>query len=148
MARGLTRRQELILQFLIDYIQKEGYPPSIREIGQHFQIGSLRGVTVHLDALEKKGYIERANLPRSIRVIHPAFQSSQKVSMLPLVGASSPAMIRSSVLLPLPLGPSNAKNCPAGMDSDTSSIATTSPSKTLRTWRSLTAGGAVDRAEW
>ncbi len=107
MARGLTQRQERILQFIQEYIRKEGYPPSIREIGAAFDIGSLRGVTVHLDALEKKGYIERANLPRSIRVIHPAFQSSQKVSMLPLVGtiaAGKPITAQEQVedLIPVP----------------------------------------------
>ncbi len=87
MAKGLTKRQELILQYILDYIQKEGFPPSIREIGRDFQIGSLRGVTVHLDALERKSYITRANTPRSIRVIHPAYQVSNKVVMLPLVGS-------------------------------------------------------------
>ena len=87
MAKGLTKRQELILQYILDYIQKEGFPPSIREIGRDFQIGSLRGVTVHLDALERKNYITRANTPRSIRVIHPAYQASNKVIMLPLVGS-------------------------------------------------------------
>lgn len=107
MARGLTRKQELILQFLMDYIQKEGYPPSIREIGQHFQIGSLRGVTVHLDALEKKGYIARANTPRSIRITHPQYQSSNRVSMLPLLGqiaAGSPILAQEDVedLIPVP----------------------------------------------
>lgn len=87
MAKGLTKRQQLILQFIMDYVQSEGYPPSIREIGKHFEIGSLRGVTVHLDALERKGYISRSNTPRSIKVVHPAYQSSNKVAMLPLVGS-------------------------------------------------------------
>lgn len=87
MAKGLTKRQEMILQFVLDYVQKEGYPPSIREIGAHFEIGSLRGVTVHLDALEKKGYIQRSNTPRSIKVTHPQYQSSSRVAMLPLIGS-------------------------------------------------------------
>jgi repressor LexA len=87
MAKGLTKRQQLILQYIMDYVQKEGYPPSIREIGAQFGIGSLRGVTVHLDALERKGYILRSNTPRSIKVIHPAFQSSNRVAMLPLLGS-------------------------------------------------------------
>jgi repressor LexA len=87
MAKGLTKRQELILQYILDYIQKEGFPPSIREIGRDFKIGSLRGVTVHLDALERKGYITRANTPRSIRVVHPAFQAPNRVVMLPLIGS-------------------------------------------------------------
>ena len=52
MAKGLTDRQQEILRFIGEYIEEEGYPPSIREIGDRFRIGSLRGVTVHLDALD------------------------------------------------------------------------------------------------
>ncbi len=107
MAKGLTKRQEAILQFLLEYTQNEGYPPSIREIGKHFDIGSLRGVTVHLDALERKGYITRANTPRSIRVIHPSYQQSNRVVMLPLLGsiaAGDPIMAEENVedLIPVP----------------------------------------------
>jgi len=87
MAKGLTKRQQMILQYILDYIQKEGFPPSIREIGKDFGIGSLRGVTVHLDALERKGYITRANTPRSIRVIHPSFQVQNRVVMVPVLGS-------------------------------------------------------------
>lgn len=87
MAKGLTKRQQLILQYILDYVQKEGYPPSIREIGRDFDIGSLRGVTVHLDALERKGFISRSNTPRSIKVVHPSYQASNRVSMLPLLGS-------------------------------------------------------------
>lgn len=107
MAKGLTKRQEMILQFIHDYIQQEGFPPSIREIGKKFEIGSLRGVTVHLDALEKKGYINRANTPRSIKITHPAYQGSNRVSMLPLIGtiaAGIPILATEHVedLIPVP----------------------------------------------
>jgi len=107
MAKGLTKRQQLILQYILDYVQKEGYPPSIREIGRDFEIGSLRGVTVHLDALERKGYISRSNTPRSIKVVHPAFQSTNRVSMLPLLGsiaAGAPIQAQEHVedLIPVP----------------------------------------------
>ena len=86
MAKGLTKRQELILQYILDYVAREGYPPSIREIGRDFSIGSLRGVTVHLDALERKGYISRSNTPRSIKVVHPSYQPESRVVLLPLLG--------------------------------------------------------------
>lgn len=86
MSKGLTTRQQEILEFIQFYIQNVGYPPSIREIGQKFGIGSLRGVTVHLDALQKKGYIERSNTPRSIKMLHPHYQTAAKVIMLPLLG--------------------------------------------------------------
>ncbi len=107
MAKGLTKKQQLILQYILDYVQKEGYPPSIREIGRDFQIGSLRGVTVHLDALERKGYISRSNTPRSIKVVHPAYQSSSRVTMLPLLGtiaAGIPIQAQEQVedLVPVP----------------------------------------------
>ncbi len=87
MAKGLTKRQQSILQFVMEYVQQEGYPPSIREIGAHFEIGSLRGVTVHLDALERKGYINRSNTPRSIKVTHKDYQTGPNVAMLPLLGS-------------------------------------------------------------
>jgi repressor LexA len=107
MAKGLTHRQQEILEFISKYIQDVGYPPSIREIGDEFGIGSLRGVTVHLDALAKKGYIEREKTPRSIRIIHPAYQSSQRTTMLPLVGtiaAGVPISAEENVedLIPVP----------------------------------------------
>ena len=107
MAKGLTKRQQTILQYILDYVQKEGYPPSIREIGRDFEIGSLRGVTVHLDALEKKGFISRSNTPRSIKVIHPSYQSSTRVTMLPLIGAIgaggvTPAQEEFEDMIPVP----------------------------------------------
>jgi repressor LexA len=107
MARGLTKKQELILQYILDYVQKEGYPPSIREIGKDFEIGSLRGVTVHLDALERKGYISRSNTPRSIKVVHPDYITENRVIMLPLLGtiaAGTPIQAQQQVedMIPVP----------------------------------------------
>lgn len=87
MAKNLTSRQEAILKYVQEYVQSEGYPPSIREIGSHFKIGSLRGVTVHLDALERKGFISRSNTPRSIKLVHPSFQNQNQSTLLPLVGS-------------------------------------------------------------
>lgn len=88
MTRGLTDKQERILNFIVDYVEDKGYPPSIREIGTAFTISSLRGVTVHLDALERKGYIKRANTSRSITVIGKTGATSPKrnVTFLPIVG--------------------------------------------------------------
>jgi repressor LexA len=88
MTRGLTDKQERILTFIVDYVNDQGYPPSIREIGNHFNISSLRGVTVHLDALERKGYIKRANTARAITVIGKTGSTAptRNVAMVPLVG--------------------------------------------------------------
>lgn len=53
----LTKRQEEILKFINDFIMFNGFPPSYREIGNHFDISSTFGVKRHLDALIKKGFI-------------------------------------------------------------------------------------------
>ncbi len=88
MTRGLTDKQERILNFIVDYVNDKGYPPSIREIGNHFNISSLRGVTVHLDALERKGMIKRLSTSRSITVIGKtgATAPTRNVTFIPLVG--------------------------------------------------------------
>jgi len=56
---ALTQTQQHILNFIRSYIQDNGYPPAIRDIGVHFEIKSPNGVMCHLKALQKKGYIHR-----------------------------------------------------------------------------------------
>lgn len=56
---SLTSKQQKILAFIQGYIQQNGYPPAIRDIGDHFGIVSPNGVMCHLKALQKKGYIQR-----------------------------------------------------------------------------------------
>ncbi len=66
----LTARQSNILDFLVEHISAEGYPPSMREIGSFFSIKSTNGVSDHLRALERKGYISRsAQKGRGIQVL-------------------------------------------------------------------------------
>jgi repressor LexA len=59
MLPALTFRQKEIYDFLLRTIREKGYAPSIPEIGRRFQIASTNGVSDHLKALEKKGYIRR-----------------------------------------------------------------------------------------
>jgi len=67
--KSLTFKQANLLDYLIDFQEEKGWPPTIREIGAHFKIGSLRGVTVHLDALHRKGFLTRDPSARSIKVL-------------------------------------------------------------------------------
>ncbi|TMA07811.1 MAG: transcriptional repressor LexA, partial [Deltaproteobacteria bacterium] len=61
---------EKILAFIKKSIQEQGYPPTIREIGEHFGIRSTNGVNDHLKALERKGYLLRGELKsRALSVI-------------------------------------------------------------------------------
>lgn len=68
----LTKRQESILEWIIAFVAENGLSPTISEMQRAFGIGWTRGVTVHLDALAKKGYISRSKLVRSIQVLKDA----------------------------------------------------------------------------
>lgn len=56
---GLTDRQLEVLRFIARQIEDNGYPPTIREIGEGLDIRSTNGVNDHLKALERKGYLSR-----------------------------------------------------------------------------------------
>lgn len=86
MSKLLTARQHQVLNTLQDYLDKNGYAPSIRELRQLLGISSLRGVTIHLDALEKKGWIHRESTSRSIRILIPRHQKPQSTRSIPLLG--------------------------------------------------------------
>ncbi|MBK9030152.1 MAG: transcriptional repressor LexA [Myxococcales bacterium] len=62
MADILTDRQQQILDFISQSINGRGFPPTLREIGEHFGIKSTNGVNDHLKALEKKGHLRREDL--------------------------------------------------------------------------------------
>jgi repressor LexA len=55
----MTPKQNEIFTFIRKYIEENGYPPAIRDIGKAFKIASPNGVMCHLRALQKKGYIHR-----------------------------------------------------------------------------------------
>lgn len=72
MAEALTQRQRDILDFITASIVERGFPPTLREIGEHFKIRSTNGVNDHLKALEKKGHLRREDLKsRAMRPVLP-----------------------------------------------------------------------------
>lgn len=65
----LTLRQKEVLHFIRAFIREKGYPPSVREIGEHFQIYP-RAAFDHLKALERKGYLRRrGTLSRGLEIL-------------------------------------------------------------------------------
>ena len=65
----LTSRQKEIFNFIRTFIKERGYPPSVREIGEEFNIYP-RAVFDHLKALERKGYLKRrGSLSRGLEVL-------------------------------------------------------------------------------
>ncbi|MCA9122143.1 MAG: transcriptional repressor LexA [Planctomycetaceae bacterium] len=80
----LTKRQANIYEFIRDKIVNRGYGPTVREIGERFEINSPNGVMCHLKALEKKGMIRRSpNKSRAIELTHGA---AREPSGMPLAG--------------------------------------------------------------
>ena len=69
---GLTPRQRLVLQTIRNAVERRGYPPSMREIGEAVGLTSPSSVAHQLSSLERKGYLRRdPNRPRAIEVIMP-----------------------------------------------------------------------------
>jgi len=93
MLPALTARQKEIYDFLLRVIREKGYAPSIPEIGARFKIASTNGVSDHLKALEKKGYIRRIG-KRAIEVINAlgqtALLATREVPVLGRIPAGKP----------------------------------------------------------
>lgn len=72
----LTTRQKQVLDYIRESIEKQGYPPTFREIAEQMGIKSTNGVNDHLKALEKKGYLHRDDLKsRALRPLKPSFST-------------------------------------------------------------------------
>lgn len=70
--KPLTDQQTKVLEFVDEYARRQGFPPTLREIGDALGLANVNAVRGHLAALERKGYITReADKARSIRVVHP-----------------------------------------------------------------------------
>src|SRR5437879_3255268 len=90
MTKDLTERQQRVVQAIQSWIGEYGYPPTIRELGKQLGIKSLRGVTTHLDAIAKKGYLSRQRGARGIRLLmQSAMASVANVFRIPIVGRIS-----------------------------------------------------------
>lgn len=84
-AGKLTARQRNILEYLVAFLDDHGYPPTVREIGAFFGIKSTNGVSDHLRALERKGYISRSDgQSRGLTVLKSSDgQATQRRSVAP-----------------------------------------------------------------
>ena len=109
---GLTPRQLKILSVIKKAVEDQGYPPSMREIGQAAGLSSTASVTYQLQILEEKGWIRRdASRGRAIEITLPGQDGEaapqDKTRLIPLVGkiaAGNPILAEQIVeeVLPLP----------------------------------------------
>jgi repressor LexA len=85
---GLTQRQRRVLEVIRDSIERRGYPPSVREIGEAVGLSSASSVAHQLTVLQKKGWLRRdPNRPRALDVRLPG----DTAASTPAVGAEEAA---------------------------------------------------------
>lgn len=96
MSTTLTDRQMQVLTLIVEAIRRDGFPPTLRELGKALDIRSTNGVNDHLRALELKGYIERLSTKsRAIQLTARA----EGLFGAPVGGDSAPAVDAVSVPL-------------------------------------------------
>ncbi|MCA9094657.1 MAG: repressor LexA, partial [Planctomycetaceae bacterium] len=89
----LTKRQQLIYEYIKDRILNRGYGPTVREIGSHFGIRSPNGVMCHLKALEKKGLITREqNMSRAIQLTESIQRGRTSLPLCGTIAAGMPVL--------------------------------------------------------
>jgi repressor LexA len=86
----LTGRQQEIWTFLVEYVDRHGYPPTVREIGEEVGLASPSTVHAHLANLERAGLLKRdPTKPRALELIgreKPAETNVVELPKLPLLG--------------------------------------------------------------
>jgi len=86
--KELTERQREVLSFISAFTKSHTYPPTIREIADHFSI-SVKGAYDHLNALKKKGYLKLEDKrSRTIEVVHndSELEKTKQLLEIPILG--------------------------------------------------------------
>lgn len=87
----LTKRQKEILDFIREYLESEGYAPSLEEIGARFGLSSVATVHKHVQNLVEKGLLRKAwNRSRSLELVDPEGAGAVEVPLYGSVAAGAP----------------------------------------------------------
>lgn len=87
MPVTLYRRQRQIIDFLAQYIQQQGFSPTLQEIANAIGVSSLATVHEHLEALERKGVIKKyEGAVRGIELLDRKILRSTTGVQLPVMG--------------------------------------------------------------
>ncbi len=98
---GLTQRQRRVLEVIHDSIERRGYPPSVREIGEAVGLSSASSVAHQLSVLQKKGWLRRdPNRPRALDVRLPG-DAPRSVTALPELHPSTGETTPAPTYVPL-----------------------------------------------
>lgn len=111
MENNLNEKEQLVYDFIKNYILDNNYPPSIRDIVKGTTFSSTSTVSSYLDKLEQKGYINKKNSKtRAIEITDKSFYKKD-FNVVPLLGrvsAGAPILAEENVEDMFPL-PSNIK---------------------------------------
>ena len=115
MSEVLTEKQEAVLKFIEEYQMSYGRSPTLREIRENFGVSSDNGVLKHLKALEDKGFIEKDDTPRGIKLLPSVKEKLEApdVMKLPVLGfipAGGPIMTDEYIETWMNVGEDLAKN--------------------------------------
>jgi len=101
---SLTKRQKEILDFISKFISDHDYAPSYREIANHFHLGSIATVAVHLDNLKIKGYLTKDyNEARSLQLTPRWDERTFEIPLLGVIAAGAPIeAIRTNETIDIP----------------------------------------------
>lgn len=99
--KALTKKQELIFNFIKDTITCSGFPPTVREIGEKFSI-TVKGAYDHLKAIEKKGFIRcTQNKSRAIEILvdknMPPASDMHSIPLLGRIAAGAPILAQENI---------------------------------------------------
>jgi len=93
LTPGLTERQQEIWQFLVEYVDGHGYPPTVREIGDAVGLASPSTVHAHLANLERAGLLRRdPTKPRALELVGRRVAASPRPAELRPRGAETPVL--------------------------------------------------------
>jgi len=85
--KELTERQKEVLSFIADYLKIHSYPPTIREIADHYSI-SVKGAHDHITALKKKGRIRQVDKrPRTMELTGERLEDNSILVEIPILGS-------------------------------------------------------------
>jgi len=99
----ITKRQKTVLEKIKNFMVENSYPPTIRDIAREFGFSSPKAVTDHLKSLERKGFIERNSLARSIKLTGKALDMLYGLAAWRNDGRGYPSNLSSAGIIYLPL---------------------------------------------
>lgn len=96
MSEFLTEKQEAVLEFIKTYQMENGGSPTLKEMREYFGVSSDNSILKHLKALEEKGFIEKDDTPRGIKLLESVKERLQggdkKLPLLGMIPAGGPVL--------------------------------------------------------